>query len=93
MSKILVIPDNKNIDKYNDKDISGLIFSIKDLSVNNNLYLDIDELKSIIKNINSKFEIWISLNKIMHNKDLELLENTLKELLFIFQCAFYYPFI
>ena len=81
MSKILVIPDNmEDIDKYNDKDIKGLIFGFKDLSVNNNLYLDIDSLKDIIKDINSKFEIWISLNKIMHNKDLELLENTLIEL-------------
>ena len=81
MSKILVIPDNiEDINKYNDKDIKGLIFSIKDLSVNNNLYLDIDTLKDIIKSINSEFEIWISLNKIMHNKDLELLENTLIEL-------------
>jgi len=81
MSKILVIPDNiEDIDKYNDKDIKGLIFGFKDLSVNNNLYLDIDSLKDIIKDINSKFEIWISLNKIMHNKDLELLENILIEL-------------
>lgn len=80
MSKILVIPNNKDIDKYNDKDIQGLIFSIKELSVNNSLYLNIDEFKSIIKDINPKFEIWVSLNKIMHNKDLELLENTLKEL-------------
>lgn len=81
MSKILVIPDNINdIDKYDDKDISGFIFSIKDLSVNNTLYLTIDKLKDIIENINPKFEIWIFLNKIMHNKDLELLESTLKEL-------------
>ena len=81
MNKILVIPNNLNyLEKLKNKKIDGLIFSIKDLSVNNNLYLTIDDIKKILLTIDKNIEIWISLNKIMHNNDLELLEHTLIEL-------------
>jgi putative protease len=81
MAKILVIPSSvEEIELLKDKNIAGVIFSIKDLSVNNNLYLTINELKELIPTLNPKWEICISLNKIMHNKDLPLLEDSLKEL-------------
>lgn len=81
MSKILVVPSRlTEIEKLNSKKIDGLIFSIENLSVNNSLFITMDQLKRILPSINPDFEICISLNKIMHNKDLEVLEQTLKEL-------------
>ena len=81
MSKILVVPSSlDDLETLSSKNIAGLIFSIKDLSVNNSLYITLDELKNIKKNLNPKLEIVISLNKIMHNKDLDYLEHVLIEL-------------
>ena len=74
--KILVIPNSlENLSDILKTNVDGIILSIKDLSVNSNVYFTIDDIKSII-NITSK-EVCISINKIMHNEDLELLERTL----------------
>ena len=75
MSKLLVIPSNKNI-KELDKYADAYLFGIKNLSVNMPFYIDIEELKEI----KTDKEIFISLNKNMQNKNLEVLEQTLKEL-------------
>jgi putative protease len=81
MAKILVVPSSlEEIKELKNKNIDGVIFSIKNLSVNNSLYLTIDKLKKILPELNPNWEVNISLNKIMHNKDLPLLESTLKEL-------------
>lgn len=82
MSKLVVIPDSKDmLNNLLDKDINGFILSIKDLSVNSNYYITINELKKIIPIIKSNNKkIYISLNKNMFNKDLIYLEEILKEL-------------
>ena len=74
--KTLVIP--KSLAEINDlKDYyDGIIIGVKDLSINMNLYLTVDE----INNLNLNKEVFVAINKNMHNKDLVKLEKTLKEL-------------
>ena len=52
----------------------GVIVGIKDLSVNMPAYFKVEDLKNIDK------EIFVCLNKNMHNSDLEYLEKTMLEL-------------
>ncbi len=79
MPKKLVIPSTKEM-IYNLKDkVDGFILGIKDLSVNLPCYFGLEELLDIIGNLNDK-EIFVSLNKNMHNTDLEYLKKTLIKL-------------
>ena len=71
--KTLVIPSSLEI--INKLNCDGVILGIKDLSVNMPFYIDIDD----IQNIENK-EIFIALNKNMHNCDLKLLKETLIKL-------------
>ena len=76
MNKFIVtINKLKDIDIIKDKDIYGVIFSIKDLSVNSNYYIDIDELEKISSSFDKK--IIVSLNKIMHESDIPMLKDVL----------------
>lgn len=74
--KKLIIPKNlkeiESLKTYYD----GIIIGIKGLSVNVNLYLTVNE----INNLHIDKEIFVALNKNMHNKDLKLLEETMKSL-------------
>ena len=74
MTKIILIPNKKMLDINCD----AFLLGIKDLSVNMNEYFTLEEIKQILKTTNK--EIFISLNKNMHSKDLEKLEETLIEL-------------
>ena len=74
MTKIILIPNKKMLDVNCD----AFLLGIKDLSVNMNEYFTLEEIKQILKTTNK--EIFISLNKNMHSKDLEKLEETLIEL-------------
>ena len=78
MSKILTIPSNlKEIEKTKEI-VDGFIIGIKDMSVNTNLCIDINELE-ILNKINDK-DIFISLNKNIHNNDLCKVKEILTEL-------------
>lgn len=57
--------------------VDGIIISINDLSVNSSYYMDVDLVKKT--NFLDK-EVFISLNKNMHNFDLELLRNVINEI-------------
>lgn len=74
----LFIPKNieevYNLSKYYD----GLILSMENLSINYPVF-SFDEIKKIINDIRDK-KIFINLNKNMHNDDIPLLKNVLKEL-------------
>ena len=73
--KILIYPNNiEEIERTKDI-VDGYIIGIKDMSVNANMY--IDDL-SILKGINK--DIFISLNKNMHNSDLNKIKEILIEL-------------
>ena len=76
MKKILVIPNSiDNLDKVLKTSVDGIILPIKGLAVNSSVYFNIEDIKNII-NRTSK-EVCVSINKIMHNDDLEYLENVL----------------
>lgn len=79
MSKIIVVPNSKEeLAKLLEKDIDGIILNIKNFSVNASYYVNIDELESIIKK--STKEIFVSLNKMIKNKDIKDLEIILTKL-------------
>ena len=78
MSKILTIPSNINEINSTKSLVDGFIIGIKEMCVNTNYCIDINELK-ILKEIKDK-DIFISLNKNMHNKDLDVVRNILIEL-------------
>lgn len=71
--KTLVIPSSiKIIDKLK---CDGVIIGIKNLSINLPLYCDLEDLDKI-----KNKEIFVSLNKNMHNSDIEILKKTLIKL-------------
>ena len=79
--KLLIMP--KSIDQIESliEDIDGVIVGIKDLSINQPAYFTLDEIKKINEIIkNNGKEIFVSLNKNMFNKELEILEYTLLQL-------------
>ena len=78
MNLILIPNSIDQIRNLHDK-VDGFILPIKDLSVNYNYYIDIDELESILSILKDK-KIFISLNKNMHNKDLDMLKKVLVKL-------------
>lgn len=77
MPKLMVIPSEINIKDYKNAD--AFLFGIKDLSTNYPITISIEELKQIIKE-NKRKEIFVSLNKNMHNSSIELLKETLDQL-------------
>ena len=72
--KIAVIPCG-NINKYKNAD--ALILGLKDYSVNTYAY-SLEEIEKIVAN--SKQEIFIAINKNIHNNEVPLLEELLKKL-------------
>lgn len=72
MSKIIVMPKNK---EQLNLPCDGIIIGIQGLSVNMPYYFELED----IKNIQDK-EIFVALNKNMHNQDLPKLEKVLLEL-------------
>lgn len=79
MSKIIIMPKStEQIDKLINK-IDGILIGLKDLSVNMPHYFSFFEIKEMIEKYKNK-EIFVALNKNMHNNDLEYLKEVLKEL-------------
>ena len=75
MNNIYVIPSKKeDIDKILSKDIKGIILGVKDLSIYN-LELDLDTIIDIADNTSK--EVIVSINKMIHNKDLDYVKEVL----------------
>ena len=78
MSKLIVtINSLEQLDELLDKDIYGIMLYIDKLSVNSSFYINIDEIEKI--DFKSR-QIFLVMNKIMHNSDLGLLRSTLTSL-------------
>ena len=60
-----------------NKDIDGIILSIDKLSVNDSFYIDIDDLDKI--DFRGK-KVFLSINKLMHNNDLEYLSYVMNKI-------------
>ena len=78
MSNLVVIPSNKeDINKILNKDIKGIILGIKSLSIYP-LELDIDSIIDIKNNTNKK--VYVIINKMIHNNDLDIVRNVLNKI-------------
>ena len=76
MPKKIVIPSTrKMITNLKDK-VDAYILGLRDLSVNLPCYFELDELLELINNLSDK-EIFVTLNKNMHNTDLDYLKEVL----------------
>ena len=75
----LVVSANsfKHLKSLLTKNIDGIILSIDKLAVNDSFYIDVDALDGI--DFKNK-EVFVSLNKLMHNSDLELLREAMLRL-------------
>lgn len=78
MSKILTIPSSINEINKTKNIVDGFIIGIEDMCVNANMFISINDL-SLLENISDK-DIFISMNKNMHNSDLDNIKNILIEL-------------
>lgn len=78
MSKLIVSANNyKHLLRLLDMDIDGVLLSIDKLSVNDSFYIDVSLLDKI--DFKGK-EVFVSLNKLMHNADLDNLKVVLDKL-------------
>ncbi len=82
MTKILIEPKTKDeITALLKLNIDGIILGINNLCVNTAFSLSVNEIKKLVPKIKEKnIEIFILLNKNMHNNDLKNLEKALYEL-------------
>ena len=75
MNNLVVIPSRReDIDNILNKDIKGLIIGVKDLSIYP-LELDIEDIIDIASSTDK--EIIIAMNRMIHNKDLEVVRSVL----------------
>lgn len=80
MSKKIIIPSNKEQITSLMNYVDGFIIGLKDMSVNLPTYFNLFEIKEIseLTKKNNK-ELFVSLNKNMHNSDLKYLKEVLLE--------------
>ena len=80
MTKVVVPYPGKIFKEfYLDLGIDGVILGVENLSNNFNYYVSLNELEDIIKFLNEKkIEVFISLNKLYYEKDIEKLKKVLK---------------
>lgn len=78
MSKLIVSVNSfEQMNRLMDKDIYGVMLYIDKLSVNSSFYVNIDDISKI--NFKDK-KIYIVMNKIMHNNDLDIVRDDLSRL-------------
>ena len=69
--KLIVSANSKeHLNSLIEKDIDGVILSIDKLAVNDSFYIDVEMLDEI--DFKDK-EVFVSINKLMHNGDLDYL--------------------
>ena len=78
MSKLIVTVNSlDHLSKLVDKDIYGVMLYIDKLSVNSSFYIDINDIKDI--DLKNK-KLFVVMNKLMHNNDLDMVRDTLLKL-------------
>ncbi len=81
MSKILVMPSNKDQIKNLLNDVDGFILGLKKLSVNMPSYYDIDEIIELNDFLEKEGkELFIAINKNIHNEELDYLKEMLNKI-------------
>ena len=77
MKLIVSANSRKHLNSLLEKNIDGVILSIDKLSVNDSFYINVDDLVDL--DFKDK-EVFVSLNKLMHNGDLDYLRTVLSKL-------------
>lgn len=77
MKLLVAVNSKKLLENTINKNIDGIIIYLDKLSVNSSFFMNIDEILNT--DFNNK-EVFICINKIMHNNDLNLLESSLLKL-------------
>ncbi|MBQ2872799.1 MAG: U32 family peptidase [Bacilli bacterium] len=78
MSKLIVTANSyEHMDLLLDKDIYGIMLYIDRLSVNSSFYVNIEDIEKI--DFKGK-KIFVVMNKIMHNNDLDMVREVLSKL-------------
>ena len=78
MSKLIVTVNSlEQINKLIEKDIYGIMLYIDKLSVNSSFYVNIEQINKI--DFKNK-KIYVVMNKIIHNNDLNMVRDVLSEL-------------
>ena len=76
--KLIVSPSSyEQINTLVNKDIYGILLSIDKFSVNDSFYVDVEDIDKI--DFKNK-KVFISLNKMMHNSDLEYLSDVINKI-------------
>lgn len=89
--KVIVNPDNAEaLEELLKLNIDGIIIGINNLSINTNFSYNIKEIIELTKK--TKKEIYININKIMHNEDILLLRDTLSQIVGTNIKVFFYDF-
>ena len=80
MSKIIAIPSSKEEILDLIDNVDGFIIGLKDMSINMPTYFSLFEIKEINEILKEKHkELFVSLNRNMHNNDLDYLKEILLE--------------
>lgn len=80
MSKIIVMPSSKEEILDLIDSVDGFIIGLKDMSINMPTYFNLFEIKEINDILKEKNkELFVSLNRNMHNNDLDYLKEVLTE--------------
>lgn len=80
MSKIIIMPSSKEEILDLIDNVDGFIIGLKDMSINMPTYFNLFEIKEINDILKEKNkELFVSLNKNMHNNDLDYLKEVLIE--------------
>lgn len=79
--KIITKPNTISEIKKTINLVDAFIIGIKDMSINENMYVSLEELKEIatLLKTNNK-ELFISINKNMHNKDIPIIKDIMLKL-------------
>ncbi len=77
--KLMVEATSNNLEKYQKHDISAVVYGLKNFSVHMGSYIDLEELKKIVKD-KGNLEIFLSINKVLFDEEMDVLSNLLKEI-------------
>lgn len=78
MTKLLVIPSNLKILEEINNYCDGLIIGVENFSVNTPLKLSLNEIKNVVEKYSNSKDIFVSVNKNIHNEEINKLIEVLQ---------------
>lgn len=74
--KYLLVPNDKDIDKFTKYNFNGYILPLENFSVGFDTYFSVDE----INELSSRYNIYITINKFLHKSDIENIKKVILKL-------------